>query len=97
MEDGAMKSQMLRKSKHIVSRVIGDETVLLPMYKNSDEINCIYTLNKAAAWIWDNIDGKTTVEQLFCRASQEFDAAEAEANRKLLKVLGELKSIKAVI
>jgi len=92
-----MKSQILRKSRNIVSRVIGDETVLLPMYKNSDEINCIYTLNKAAAWIWDNIDGKTTVEQLCCRVPKEFDAAETDANRKLLKILGELKSIKAVI
>jgi hypothetical protein len=92
-----MKGQILRRSKNIVSRVIGDETILLPMYKNSDEINCIYTLNKAAAWIWDNLDGKTTVEALCSRISKEFDAQEAEAGKKLMKVLEELKSIKAVV
>jgi hypothetical protein len=92
-----MKSPTPRKSKNIVSRAIGDETVLLPMYKNSDEINCIYTLNKAAAWIWDNIDGKTTVEQLCCRSAKEFGVPEPEARPKLLHVLEELKGIKAII
>jgi len=92
-----MKKQPLRRSRNIVSRVIGDETILLPLYKNSDEINCIYTLNKAAAWIWENIDGKTGVDELCARLPGDFDVAQSEGARKLLKIVEELKSIKAVI
>ncbi|GAG05978.1 unnamed protein product, partial [marine sediment metagenome] len=48
---------VLRKNPDMVTRVIDDETILLPIYKTSDEINCIYTLNKVASRVWELIDG----------------------------------------
>jgi len=52
---------VIRKNTNVVSRVIGDETVLLPIYKTSDEINCIYTLNKAASRLREMFDGKSKI------------------------------------
>ncbi|MBU0878033.1 MAG: PqqD family protein [Candidatus Omnitrophica bacterium] len=53
-----------KKNKNMVTRKIADETILLPIYKTSKEINCIYTLNKPASIVWDMIDGKTTVGEI---------------------------------
>ncbi|MBU1134721.1 MAG: PqqD family protein [Candidatus Omnitrophica bacterium] len=55
---------VLKKNKNMVTRKIADETILLPIYKTSKEINCIYTLNKPASIVWDMIDGKTTVGEI---------------------------------
>ena len=55
---------ILKKNKNMVTRKIADETILLPIYKTSKEINCIYTLNKPASIVWDMIDGKATVGEI---------------------------------
>ncbi|MBU1367472.1 MAG: PqqD family protein [Candidatus Omnitrophica bacterium] len=53
-----------KKNKNMVTRKIADETILLPIYRTSKEINCIYTLNKPASIVWDMIDGKTTIADI---------------------------------
>ena len=88
---------VLRKNKDMVHRVIGDETILLPVYKASDEINCIYTLNPAAAWVWEAIDSKKTLEQIKKKALEAFDAGPEEIERKMDKLVAELKGIRAVV
>ena len=55
---------ILKKNKDMVTRKIADETILLPIYRTSKEINCIYTLNKPASIVWDMIDGKTSVGEI---------------------------------
>ena len=89
---------VLVKNKAIVSRVIGDETVLLPLFKSSDEINCIYTLNKAAAWVWERIDGKRSVAVLKEEVLRTFDVTPQKRDvlmNGLFKDLGAIKAVRA--
>lgn len=87
---------VLRKNSNIVSRVIGNETVLLPIYKTSEEINCIYTLNKVASRLWEMLDGKGTILELKKQVLKEFNATPQTADEELSKFLKELKEIKAI-
>ena len=89
-------SSILKKNPDIVCRTIEDETILMPIYKSSEEINCIYTLNEAAARIWKLIDGKKKLSGIKKILLKEFDVTEKELNKKLDKFLKELKEIKAV-
>ena len=92
-----MKDTMvLRKNKDMVTRVIDDETILLPIYKTSDEINCIYTLNKVASKVWDLIDGKRTLKGIKKQVLKEFDATSEEVDKEMRKFLKDLEEIKAV-
>jgi len=91
-----MGNTILRRNKDMVTRVIEDETILLPIYKSSDEINCIYTLNKAASRVWELLDGKRTPAELKAKLLKEFDATAAEVDSELEKLFQELKEIKAV-
>jgi hypothetical protein len=93
MED----QEVLRKNKDMVHRVIGGETILLPVYKTSEEINCIYTLNPAAAWVWEMIDGKKSLSQIKKTALSEFKANPDQVEKRMGKLLRELKEIKAVV
>jgi len=89
-------SLVLRKNPDIVSRTIEDETILMPVYKTSDEINCIYTLNDVGARVWELIDGKRSLEKIKKTLSKEFEATEKELDKELSAFLKDLKEIKAV-
>ncbi len=91
------ESKVLRKNPDMVTRVIDDETILLPIYKTSDEINCIYNLNKVASKVWEMIDGKRTLAEIKARLLKEFDTTPKEVKKELAGLLKDLKEIKAVV
>ncbi|MDD4909362.1 MAG: PqqD family protein [Candidatus Omnitrophica bacterium] len=88
--------KVLRKNPDIVSRVIEDETILLPIYKKSEEIDCIYTLNEAASFVWSNINGKNSTGQIKKKILKKFGASDDEADKGLNRILKEFKKIRAV-
>lgn len=90
------KKAVLRKNPNMVTRVIDDETILLPIYKSSDDINCIYTLNKVASRVWQLIDGKRTLPDIKNRVLKEFDTTPQEVDKEMQKLLKDLKEIKAI-
>lgn len=88
---------VLRKNSDMVTRVIDDETILLPIYKTSHEINCIYTLNKVASRVWEMFDGKKTVGEIKKQLLKEFDTTPEEVDKETQKFLKDLKEIKAIV
>lgn len=86
----------LRKNKNMVTRVIEEETILLPVYADSKDINSIYTLNESASKLWSLINGKRSSEDLKAYLVKNFDVSVEEADRKLAVFLKELRSIKAI-
>jgi len=90
------KKIVLRKNPNMVTRVIDDETILLPIYKTSDEINCIYTLNKVGSKVWEKIDGKRTLPEIKNQVLKEFDTTPEEVDKELQNFLKDLKEIKAI-
>jgi len=93
MQDTAV----LRKNPDVITRVILDETIILPVYKKAKEINCIYSLNKVASMVWEMIDGKKSIAVIKERISKEFNTTPNKVENKLNKLLKELKEIKAII
>lgn len=87
---------VLKKNSNMVTRVIDDETILMPIYKTSDEINCIYTLNDAASKVWNLINGKRTLSEIKKKILLEVDATTEEVNKEIKALLKDLKEIKAV-
>ncbi len=90
------KNKVLSKNPNMVTRVIEDETILLPLYKSSNEINCIYTLNKVASEVWNLIDGKKTPAEIKKQVLKKFDTTPEEAGKEMQKFLKDLKEIKAI-
>ena len=88
---------VLRKNKDMVTRTIDNETILMPIYKTSEEINCIYTLNKVASRIWELINGKTSLREIKSKVLKDFDTNPQEVDKEMQKFLKDLKEIKAVV
>jgi methyltransferase-like protein len=91
------EKQILRKNPDIVTRQVDKETILVPIYKSSVDMNCIYTLNKVASYIWEMIDGKRTLKDIKEIILKKFDTTPKEVNKEMAKFLKDLKQIKAVI
>ncbi len=91
------ETKVLRKNQDMVSRVIDNETILLPIYKTSDEIDCIYTLNKVASRVWELIDGKRTLGEIKKQVLKKFDTNPEEVDKEMQKFLKDLKKIKAIV
>ncbi len=87
---------ILNKNKNIVSRQIGAETILLPICKDTKEMNCIYTLNKPAARVWELIDGKRDLSRIKKDILKEFDVNADELDKLMAALLKDLKEIKAI-
>ena len=81
----------------MVTRVIDDETILVPIYKTSEEISCIYTLNKVASRVWEMIDGKRTLSEIKENILRDFDTTPKEIDEKMDNLLKDLTEIKAIV
>lgn len=89
-------NKIFKKNKDVVTRVIQDETVLVPIYKSSEDINCIYTLNKPASSVWQMINGKRSLGTIMKRLLKDFDSTPAEIEKELDELIKDFKEIKAI-
>jgi hypothetical protein len=90
------ETAVVRKNKDMVTRVFDDEAILLPMYKTSEEINCIYNLNKVASRVWELFDGKRTLREIKNILLKEYDTTPKELDKELKALLKDLQDIKAI-
>ncbi len=91
------KDRPLRRSPDMVTRKINNEQILLPVYRESDEINCIYALNKSAAAVWGLINGKRTPLEIKEKLSDNFNFTARQADARFKVLIRELRHIKAVL
>ena len=59
-------------------------------------MNCIYTLNKPAARVWELIDGKRDLSRIKKDILKEFDVNADELDKLMAALLKDLKEIKAI-
>jgi hypothetical protein len=60
-------------SSSIVTRKTGNEYVLVPITNNIADMNSVYTLNETGAFIWEQIDGKRSVEEIIVALTTVYD------------------------
>jgi len=64
---------ILSHSSSIVTRKTGNEYVLVPITNNIADMNSVYTLNETGAFIWEQIDGKRSVEEIIVVLTTVYD------------------------
>ncbi len=92
----ANDSAVLKKNGDMAVRVIGEETIILPVYRSSDDINCLYTLNPSAARVWELIDGKRTVGDIKKLILEEFDVTPSGLDREMHGLIADFHEMKAI-
>jgi hypothetical protein len=68
-------------SASIVTRKTGNEYVLVPITNNIADMNSVYTLNETGAFIWDQIDGNRTLQEIISTLTAEYEIDSSNAEK----------------
>ena len=85
-----------QQSEHIVSRKIGEETILVPVNREVGELDNVYSLNETAAYIWEQIDGDKDLEAIRACLVEEFDVDEQRAEQDLMRCIAQFEEMKGI-
>jgi hypothetical protein len=75
---------ILSQSATVVTRKTGNEYVLVPITNNIADMNSVYTLNETGAFIWEQIDGKRSIEEIIAALTAEYDIDNKNAEEDVL-------------
>jgi hypothetical protein len=88
MRRGRMENHICYKKKpDIVSRVVGDELILIPLQQQTADIDSIFATKEVGARIWGLINGKTSIEMITDKICSEFDVSLGEAAKDIVDFL----------
>ena len=85
-------STFYRRKDHIVTRHIGDETILVPVKNNLADMLNLFVLNAVGECIWNALDEAVDKDALCCAVMATFDVKADQARADTEAFLGELAS-----
>ena len=88
--------RIFKKNENFVFRKIEDETILVPIKDNVGDMGSLYNLNKVAAFVWEQLDGKKSLHDIKNRLLEEYDIPAEEAGNDLSEYIAQLKEIDAI-
>lgn len=71
-------------SSSVVARKTGSEYILVPLTDNIADMNSVYTLNETGAFLWENIDGKRTIDELISLLVSDYDTTRDQAEKDVM-------------
>jgi methyltransferase-like protein len=78
---------ILSHSPSVVTRKTGNEYVLVPVTDNIADMDSVYTLNETGAFIWEQIDGKKSAEEIISSMTEEYDIDNNTATEDVLQFI----------
>ncbi len=80
LADPAELAQVFAKDGTAVTRIVNDETIIIPIHKGAADLDAIYVLNETGSWIWQQMDGRRDTTELLEGMMAEFDISAAQAH-----------------
>jgi methyltransferase-like protein len=81
---------ILSHSPSVVTRKTGNEYVLVPVTDNIADMDSVYTLNETGAFIWEQIDGKKSIEEIIMAMTGEYDIDKDTATQDVLEFISKM-------
>jgi hypothetical protein len=86
-----------QKNPDMVSRLIGEEFILVPIRRNVADLESVFTLGGTGVRVWELIDGQSTGRELCNRIAEEFAVEPEQAEADVLQFLRELEEIDGIL
>jgi coenzyme PQQ synthesis protein D (PqqD) len=84
------------RADHIVSRRVAGESILVPLASRGADIQAIYDLNPAGAFIWEQLDGSHTGAEVVRLLTEAFEVEADQAAADYLAFVGQLLSLSVI-
>lgn len=78
------------RNQNIVSRTIDNEVILVPISYDVADLQFIYTFNEVGGFIWNNINGGVSVNQMLGLLIDRFEVPQEQTRLDLEEFLKDL-------
>jgi hypothetical protein len=85
------------RSARMVGRRLGDEYVLVPLAGRGADLDSILNLNRVAAFVWEQLDGRRTGAGVVDAVVERFDVARERAEADTVELLDTLLELRAIV
>jgi len=85
--------ERLVRSQAVVARVVGGETLIVPVRAKVGDLASIYSFNGTGSLIWKLLESPRTVAQLVDAVAQAYEVDPAQAERDVTNFVSEMKSV----
>jgi hypothetical protein len=83
-------SQGVQRSRNVVSRVVADEAIVVPIRRGAADMDSIYTFNETGTRLWAMIEENRSVPELTAQLQSEFGLSAEKAAADTNKFLADL-------
>ncbi len=88
-----VKEATLVRSQAVVARVVGGETLIVPVRGKVGDLASIYSFHGSGSLIWKLLESPRTVAQLATALAQAYELDPAQAERDVASFVNEMKSV----
>ncbi|MGB2763668.1 MAG: PqqD family protein [Candidatus Aminicenantaceae bacterium] len=81
-----------KKESDFVTRNIKGETIIVPVKGHVSDLDSIYTLDEVGTFIWQLLDGQTSIKQIVKNVCNEYDISPEEAEKDIIELVGSLEN-----
>jgi hypothetical protein len=83
-------NQEFKVNGEVVSRKIAGEAFLIPIRGKLADMQCIFSLNPVAEYIWSQLDGQNSLEKIRDHVMEVFDVEKQEADSDIREFIEDL-------
>ena len=87
---GANSSMGIRRSKSVVSRVVADEAIVVPIRRGAADMDSIFTFNEVGTRLWAMIEANQSASDLAAHLQVEYGLSAEKAAADTEQFLAEL-------
>jgi len=81
----------VRRSKNVVSRIVADEAIVVPVRRGAADMDSIYTFNATGSLLWSLIEGgRSGLVELAKHLQEEYGISAEQASADTERFLAEL-------
>jgi Coenzyme PQQ synthesis protein D (PqqD) len=81
----------VRRSSNVVSRVVADEAIVIPIRRGAADMDSIFTFNEAGTKLWSLISDGQSSEALAAHLEAEYGLSPEQALKDAAAFLSDLK------
>jgi hypothetical protein len=80
----------IRRSQAVVSRVVADEAIVVPIRRGAADMDSIYTFNEVGTRLWDMIEANQSASDLAAHLEVEYGLSAEKATADTEQFLADL-------
>ena len=83
-------ADVYRRRDNLVTREIVGETIIVPVSGELADLQQVYSLNTTGAFVWERMDGSTSLEIIHQAVTESFEIGEKDAWADLAELVTDL-------